>query len=157
MEPRLRVGWIAPGRYYDEVLRQKIASCLSSPQLPQAVTAEVISRGSFDRHLRQVRALYKQRAFHMMDLAVQYFPDEMLASNPQGGLVSWFEIPRKIDATELYYSCRDKEVRIAPGELFSISGLYRNCFRLSYATPWSVEREAGMKIIGDTAKQMLLD
>lgn len=156
MEPRLRVGWIAPGRYYDEVLRQKIASCLSSPQLPEAVTAEVISKGSFDKHLRQVRALYKQRASHMMDLAVQYFPEEMLASNPQGGLVSWFEMPRHLDATDLYYSCRDKEVRIAPGELFSISGLYRNCFRLSYANPWSAEREAGIKIIGDTAKQMLL-
>ena len=156
MDPQLRVGWIAPGRYYDEVLRQKYTSYLASPSLPQAVTADVMSKGLYDRHLRQARSLYKQRSEQLRDMARLYFPDETLASSPKGGLVTWFEMPKKVDATALYHQCREMDIRIAPGELFSVSGLYRNYFRLTFANEWTGEREQALKIVGKHLKQMLV-
>lgn len=155
MDPQLRVGWIAPGRYYDEVLRQKYTNYLAAPSLPQAVTAEVMSKGLYDRHLRQARLAYKQRSEQMLDLALQYFPDETLASRPKGGLVMWFEMPRQLDMTELYHQCRDLDIRIAPGELFSVSGLYRNYFRLNFANEWTPNREQAVKQIGASLKAMM--
>lgn len=155
MDPQLRVGWIAPGRYYDEVLRQKYTNYLAAPSLPQAVTAEVMSKGLYDRHLRQARAVYKQRSEQMQDLALRYFPDETLASTPKGGLVMWFEMPAHIDTTELYHQCRDLDIRIAPGELFSVSGLYRNYFRLNYAYEWTPAREQAVREIGDRLKVLV--
>ena len=156
MDPQLRVGWIAPGRYYDEVLRQKYTSYLASPSLPQAVTADVMSKGLYDRHLRQARSLYKQRSEQLRDMARLYFPDETLASSPKGGLVTWFEMPKKVDATALYHQCREMDIRIAPGELFSVSGLYRNYFRLTFANEWTSEREQALKTVGKHLKQMLV-
>lgn len=155
MDPQLRVGWIAPGRYYNEVLRQKYANYLATPSLPQAVTADVMSKGLFDRHLRQARALYQQRCSQMQDYARLYFPDETRASAPKGGLVMWFEMPKHVDTTELYHQCREESIRIAPGELFSVSGLYRNYFRLNFASEWSGDREASMKRIGELLKHQL--
>ncbi|WP_196157202.1 PLP-dependent aminotransferase family protein [Reinekea sp. G2M2-21] len=155
MDPQLRVGWIAPGRYYDEVLRQKYTNYLASPSLPQAVTADVMSKGLYDRHLRQARLLYKQRSEQLRDFARLYFPEETRASSPKGGLVTWFEMPKKVDATALYHQCRELDIRIAPGELFSISGLYKNYFRLNFANEWSSEREAALKTIGEHLKQAI--
>ncbi len=156
MDPQLRVGWIAPGKYYDEVLRQKYTSYLASPSLSQAVTSDVMSKGLYDRHLRQARSLYKQRSEQLRDMARLYFPEETLASSPKGGLVTWFEMPKKVDATALYHQCRELDIRIAPGELFSVSGLYRNYFRLTFANEWSTEREQALKVVGHHLKQMLV-
>lgn len=152
MDPQLRVGWLEAGRYYDAVLRHKYASCLATPGLPQAVTADIMSKGLFDRHLRQARSAYKERCARMHTYMHQYFPDETLASSPKGGLVIWFEMPAKVDMTELYYQCRAVGIRIAPGELFSNSGLYKNCFRLNFAHDWTVEREQSMRLIGEKLK-----
>lgn len=155
IDPQLRVGWIAPGRFYRDVLQHKYVNSVASPTLPQWVTADIMAKGLYDRHLRHARAAYKQRAEHLMDLARQYFPDVMRASSPEGGLVTWFEMPRHIDATALYHVCRDKDIRIAPGELFSISGLYQHCFRLNYAKSWTPEREAAIAQIGHQLKAMI--
>jgi DNA-binding transcriptional MocR family regulator len=155
LDPQLRVGWIAPGRYYEEVLRKKYTNYLASPSLPQAVTADVMSKGLFDRHLRQARATYKQRSEQLQDYAQKYFPEETRFSSPKGGFVTWFELPRGVDTTELYHQSRDLNIRIAPGELFSISGLYRNYFRLNYANEWSTEREQAMRQLGELIKQSL--
>jgi DNA-binding transcriptional MocR family regulator len=155
MNPQLRVGWIAPGKYYDAVLQQKYTQYLAGPAVPQAVTAEVMSKGLYDRHLRQARENYQRRCRQLSFFAEKYFPEETLATSPKGGLVTWFEMPAHVNATELYHQCRDLKIRIAPGELFSTSGLYRNHFRLTFASEWVAEREYGLKVIGDRLKGMV--
>jgi DNA-binding transcriptional MocR family regulator len=156
MDPQLRVGWIAPGRYYNEVLRQKYISYLATPTLTQAVTADVMSKGLYDRHLRQARVLYHQRANQLRDYTLTYFPEETLASSPKGGLVTWFELPRHIDLTSVYHECRDSQIRIAPGALFSVSGLYKHCFRLNHANAWTPERESALAKLGDILKDKVM-
>ncbi len=156
MNPQLRVGWIAPGRYYDEVLRQKYTQYLASPAIAQAVTAEIMSKGLYDRHLRLARENYRRRYEQLSYLTQQYFPQETLATSPKGGLVTWYEMPKKVNATEIYHQCRDVNVRIAPGELFSISGLYRNHFRLTFANDWTPGRIDGLKLLGERLKQMVV-
>jgi DNA-binding transcriptional MocR family regulator len=155
MNPQLRVGWIAPGRYYNQVLQQKYTQYLASPAIPQAVTAEIMSKGLYDRHLRQARENYRQRSEQMNYFAEQYFPDETLATSPKGGLVTWFEMPAQVNATELYHQCRELKIRIAPGELFSTSNLYKNHFRLTFASEWTPERIAALKAIGEKLKRMV--
>jgi DNA-binding transcriptional MocR family regulator len=154
MDPQLRVGWIAPGRHYQKVLQQKYVNSIASPTLPQSVTADVMEQGQFDRHLRQARLAYQQRCAHLLVLARDYFPAETRASSPQGGLVVWFEMPKHIDATALYLQCREADVRLAPGELFSVSGLYQHCFRLNFAKPWTAAREEAIALIGRQLKTM---
>ncbi len=157
IDPHLRVGWIAPGKYYQAVLQQSFISSIAPPTLPQVVTADIMAKGLLDRHLRHARASYHQRYLRLMELAREHFPKEMRASSAKGGLVAWFEMPRSIDATALYHRCREEGIFIAPGELFSISGLYQHCFRMNFSSPWTPQREQAMATIGQYLKEMLLE
>ncbi|WLQ12884.1 PLP-dependent aminotransferase family protein [Hahella aquimaris] len=155
IDPQLRLGWVMPGRYFEAVSHRKFINSIALPTLPQMVMAEVLSQGMYDRHLRQARECYRQRFARLLDLVNEHFPEGTRISRPQGGLVAWFELPRKIDTTQLYHRAHAEGVMLAPGELFSISGQYRHCFRLNYAQGWSPERELAVRKIGQWVKEEL--
>lgn len=152
LDPQLRVGWIAPGRYFEAMLQQKYIYGISQPIMAQKVTADIMAQGLYDRHLRQAREAYRQRALRLADLMNDCFPDYTRASQPQGGLVTWVELPKGFNATQLYQRCLDEHIRIAPGELFSVSGQYQHCFRINFAKPWTAPREQSIARIGEHIK-----
>ena len=62
LAPALRLGWIVvPPDLVAEVVRAKRLADLASPVLPQAVFAELLAGGGYDRHLRLTRRSYRQR------------------------------------------------------------------------------------------------
>ena len=156
VDPQLRVGWIIPGRYFEEVIYQKFIHTLACPTLPQMVTAEILAHGAYDRHLRQARESYRQRYTRLVDLVNTYFPEETRISRPKGGLVAWLELPYKVNITELYHRGHDNGILFAPGELFSVSNQYRNCLRLSFAQGWTASREEAIATLGEWIKSYLI-
>jgi GntR family transcriptional regulator/MocR family aminotransferase len=62
LAPALRIGWVfTPSRLRDAVLAEKSLTSRGVPQLDQAALALLIESGRFDRHLRRVRDVYRQR------------------------------------------------------------------------------------------------
>ncbi len=53
--PGIRVGWIAPGKYLEEVIRLKTLLNISTPSINQIATAGFLKAGGYERHLRKVR------------------------------------------------------------------------------------------------------
>lgn len=155
VDPQLRVGWIMPGRYLDQIIHQKFIHQVSGSTLPQMVTAEIMAQGAYDRHLRQARETYKRRSQHLVDLVSQHFPDGTRMSRPKGGLVAWVEVPESVNATDLYHRGRAQNLTIAPGEIFSASGQYRNCFRVNFAQGWSPERVKAIQTLGEWISESL--
>lgn len=148
IDTQIRVGWILAGQYYEEILHRKFVSMLSTPILPELVCAEVLGQGIYERHLRQAREAYRQRYLRLVDLVSEHFPPVTKISRPQGGIVAWLELPMSVDATKLYHYCKDHDVLIAPGEIFSFNNQYRHCFRLNYAPRWTPERERAIHRLG---------
>ena len=148
IDPQLRVGWILAGRYYEEILHRKFINMLSTPILPQLVSAEILHQGIYERHLRQARESYRQRYLRLADLVSEHFPGVTKISRPQGGIVAWLELPRGVDTTELYHYSRNHDVLIAPGEMFSLNKQFQHCFRLNYAPRWTSERENAIQRLG---------
>jgi DNA-binding transcriptional MocR family regulator len=148
IDPQLRVGWIVANRYYEEILHRKFVNMTSTPILPELVCADILSQGVYERHLRQAREAYWQRYLRLVDLVSEHFPRVTKISRPQGGIVAWLELPKGVDTTELYHYCRDHNVLIAPGEMFSFNKQYRNCFRINYAPRWTTERENAIRRLG---------
>ena len=148
IDPLLRVGWILAGRYYDQLLHRKYVNMLATPLLPQLVAAEILGQGIYERHLRQAREAYRQRYLRLVDLVTEHFPPQTRISRPQGGLVAWLELPWSIDSMEFYHYCRAQEVFIAPGEMFSFSRQFKNCFRLNFAPRWTPQREQALRRMG---------
>src|SRR3990167_1243557 len=58
LAPGLRAGWIAPGRYLQQVLHLKYMSTGMAAQLPQLALAEYIASGHYEPHLRRMRSQY---------------------------------------------------------------------------------------------------
>ncbi len=155
MAPGLRVGWVAPGRYLQKIMHMKYITSMSSTTMPQLAVAEFIAQGGYERHLRKVRAQYKQNRDRMLEWVARYLPEGTRASKPQGGFVLWVELDERIDANELNDHCQARGVSIAPGNLFSASDKYRNFIRINFAMTTDEGVENAMRIVGEEVDKML--
>ncbi len=151
ISPALRVGFAAAGRYSGNVALQKTIISGATNPVSQMVLAEYLESGASDRHLRRLRGQYANQVERMMRAVARYFPAGTRMSRPQGAFVLWVELPDEIDTMKLYGLALAEGVSFVPGELFSPSGMYRNCLRLNCGNPWSAAIEAGIRRLGHLA------
>ncbi|MCH4563142.1 PLP-dependent aminotransferase family protein [Halomonas sp. EGI 63088] len=155
--PGLRVGWIAPGRYRDQVLHMKYVSTGASATLPQLAVAEFIAHGHYERHLREMVRQYQRQRDIMLGWVARDFPQGTGVSYPQGGFLLWLELPGEVDCVRLNARLAEERLHIAPGSLFSASGKYRHCLRLNYAAALTGAVEAAVKRVGEIAASLLVE
>jgi DNA-binding transcriptional MocR family regulator len=153
LAPGLRVGWIAPGRFRDQILQLKTNQTLACPTITQMAIAEFLEHGSYDAHLRKIRAFLVEQLQRFSNAVSCYFPPETRVSRPQGGFVLWIELAGKVDTTELAARAMNQHrIAIAPGCIFSANGKsYRKCLRLSCGYPWSARMESAIATLGQLA------
>jgi DNA-binding transcriptional MocR family regulator len=155
LAPGYRVGWIAAGRRMQEVLERKCALTLCSPALPQVALGEFLSSGGYDSHLRRIRRVFQHNIAQATRTIERTFPSGTKVTRPAGGFVLWLELPRPCDSRALFAAALEKGICFAPGDVFSASGRYRNCLRISCASPWGPRLEAGVATLGALAAGQL--
>ena len=82
-----------------------------------------------------------------------YFPDGTRATRPKGGFVVWVELPHSVDAVALHRKALEHRISIAPGPIFTATGEYRHCIRLSGGHRWSERIEDALRTVGRLARQ----
>jgi DNA-binding transcriptional MocR family regulator len=137
VSPALRVGYVAAGRYAQQVAFLKTVSSGTTSHFFQAVVAEFLDGGSYDSQLRKMRRALVQRAAQMSDAIAHSFPAECAISEPQGGFVLWIQLPPQVNALSLHRSAIGKGIAFMPGPLFSACGKQTNYLRLNYGNAWS--------------------
>lgn len=155
LSPGLRVGWIAPGRYRDQVMHMKYVSTGASATLPQLAVAEFIGKGHYERHLREMVRQYQRHRDILLGWVKRHFPAGTGVSYPQGGFLLWLELPAGVDCVRLNERLAASRIRIAPGSLFSASGKYRHCLRLNYASPMTADVAEAVRVVGVTVTTMV--
>jgi DNA-binding transcriptional MocR family regulator len=150
----VRIGWALPGRYRQQVERLKFLNTPATPSVPQLAVADYMARDGMDRHLRAVRKRLAQRAEIMRALVLRFFPAGTKVSAPQGGYLLWVELPGEADTMALYRHALERGITIAPGRIFSNSGLHEGFLRLNYSYPWSREMEAAVRELGRLASRL---
>ena len=140
LAPGLRIGWVAPGRHFAELATAKRATTGFTPYAAQLTVAEYIDSGGYDRHLRQLRSLVAGSADRVGDRVRSTFPAGCRIAQPQGGYALWIELPRRVDAVQLFRAAREKNVVVAPGPLFTSTNRYRNFIRISHTQSASSSR-----------------
>jgi DNA-binding transcriptional MocR family regulator len=153
--PGYRVGWLAPGRHFNEAQGLKLGSSMAGARLQQEVLAQFLQTGGYDHHLRRLRAALKQQASHMVDAVSRWFPPGCRLSQPQGGMVLWVELPAGLDSRRLFESARREQIGIAPGATFSCSGRFNHFIRLQFGEPWSPRLGAHIRRLGALVAEQL--
>jgi len=148
LTPALRIGFVAAGRYRSVVALQKTITSGGTNAITQHVLAEFLASTAFERHLRKLRHSYERQVDQMRAAVSRYFPAETRISQPQGGYVLWVELPEGLDATAIYERAIVQNLAYVPGELFSPSGMYRNCLRLNCGNPHTPEIEDAVRRLG---------
>ena len=143
-----RIGWALAGRYAAQVEKLKFLNTLSTPSLPQLAIADYLQNDGFDRHLRQVRKGYAQRARMMAAAVLRFFPAGTRVSEPQGGYVLWVELAGGVDAMRLYARALEHGITVGPGHMFSARGSWTHCIRLNYSYPWTPATEDALRTLG---------
>lgn len=148
LAPGYRVGWVAAGRYAEQIHRLQLMTTIS-PSIPaQAAIADYLQHGGYDRHLRKLRDTLEHQQQLMLTAIAKYFPSTTRVTRPCGGYFLWVELPEHVDSLQLFSMALAQGISIAPGPMFSATRSYRNCIRLNYGYPWSDEMENAMAVLG---------
>lgn len=148
LAPGYRIGWTIPGRFKERVIRLKRMHTVSTNTLTQAAVADFLSKGRYELHLRHLRKALHTQCLRYMQAVVEYFPEDIRITRPQGGFTLWVEMNKKVNAYKLHKRALKHNIGIAPGQIFSSHGDFENCFRISYGEPWSSKIEEGLKTLG---------
>ena len=148
LAPGYRVGWVAAGRYAEQIHRLKLMTTIS-PSIPaQAALADYLQQGGYDRHLRKLRETLEHQQQLMLNAIATYFPKNTRVTRPNGGYFLWVELPEHVDSLQLFSMALAQGISIAPGPIFSATRRFRHCIRLNYGYPWSKEIDGAMAVLG---------
>ncbi|MGB0466530.1 MAG: PLP-dependent aminotransferase family protein [Pontibacterium sp.] len=151
----LRLGWVVSVRHHKELQRLKLVTSLAGSRFVQQGVAAFIEEGDYDRHVRRyVHQLQRQRD-ELIHVIQHDWQVHCRFSVPQGGLTLWVQLPESIDTLGLYGCAREAGVLITPGALFSASGYYKNCLRISYAHCWNPVRKKALLELGRLLERAL--
>jgi DNA-binding transcriptional MocR family regulator len=151
LAPGFRVGWVAPGRYFEQTQMLKFISSVGVSDLLQVTIAAFLESGGYERLLRGLRKSYRSQVQLFTSAVARHFPAGTKVTRPTGGYVLWVEMPGEIDALQLYERAIAERISLAPGAMFSASDRYRNCLRLNCGIPWSPHTEGILRRVGALA------
>lgn len=154
LAPGARVGWIAPGRFYDRVKALKLTSTLATASLPQIAVAEFLANGGYEHHLRGLRAHLGRQVQHFRHLIIGAFPEGTRVSAPSGGFVLWVELPPPISALQFQDRALKEKISIAPGPMFSARQQFENCLRINCGHGKSPRLDEAIGKLGLIAKRL---
>jgi DNA-binding transcriptional MocR family regulator len=154
LAPGWRVGYLLPGRHLERALLLKFALNVSTSAGPQRAVARFLESGSYDRHVRRLRAALQASAERMIAAIAASFPAGTRVSRPSGGLALWIELPPAVDALDLYERALEAGVSVTPGQLFGPAGGFEHFIRVSFARPWDERLARAVDRLGRIACEL---
>lgn len=152
LAPGYRVGWVAAGRFAEQVSRLKLMTTISPSVPAQAAIADYLQHGGYDRHLRKLRHTLEMQQGAMLASAARHFPASTRVTRPGGGYFLWFEFPEPVDSLQLLHLALAQGISLAPGPIFSATQRFRNCARLNHGHAWDQRSENAMALLGRMIK-----
>jgi len=155
LAPGYRTGWVAPGRFFEAVYKNKLFQNLSAATLPEETVANFFENGRFDNHLRGFRKALHTNSLRYIQAIMEYFPEDTKVSRPEGGFFLWLELNSRVNTVDLFEMVLKQKISIAPGRIFTLQNQFNHCLRLSYGFPWSARVEQALKTLGKLIKSSI--
>lgn len=129
----IRLGWVLPGRYYEQVNFHKFVTSIACPAITQQGISELLIGRRYRRHLSQVSRGYHERAEMLSEDVRQHWPQGTCFIKPSGGILQWFTLPTQINSDQLFQQALKAGIGISPGNLFCADQRFNHHIRLCFA------------------------
>jgi len=157
LAPGIRVGYgIAPKEVIQKMVVCKQVSDVQSNNFGQMLAYHFVKDTDFDGHLKNLRAIYKQKAERMMHGMEEHFSKNITFTRPEGGLFLWCTLP---EGNDMMGFCKravaEYKIALVPGSAFMVSESdVTYSFRMNYSTPTDADIDKGVEILGKLTKEM---
>ena len=112
LSPTLRMGWlVCPPRLHEAVGVEKQLLGRGAPGLDQLALAALVESGRYDRHLRQMRGVYKGRREALVAALGRYAP-EVTLSGLAAGCHAVLQLPAGVTEKQAVEGCAASSVAV---------------------------------------------
>ncbi len=153
--PGLRVGWaVAAPALIERMGQLKVAADTQTSTLNMAAASLFLDRHDLMAHVETLRSAYALKKDAMLDAIRQNFPQEITATDPDGGLFTWVTFPEGFDATAFMRDVALPEAHVAyvPGATFFPVTPRPNYARLNFSAQSVANIQAGIAALGKSLK-----
>ncbi len=146
--PGFRIGWIiGDEKLIDKVVMAKQSTDLCTSSFVQKIAAKYIEKGYFDKNLKKIIAMYKEKKDVMMKAFSEYLPEGVTWTNPEGGLFLFVTLPEYMDV--------ENNVAFVIGKVFHCDESGKNTMRINFSYASHEEIIEGVKRLGAAIKVMM--
>ncbi|MCJ8207197.1 PLP-dependent aminotransferase family protein [Pseudomonas sp. RGM2987] len=131
--PEAPYGYVLSRQLTLNLQRHFLLRAFRLSPIRQKAIARLYSNGRIDQHLLILRRMLRDSAVSATQLLRERLGDSLQWAEPQGGATIWIRSTRRVDLRRVFHRLLAQRIVIAPGELFSLQGLYGQHMRLTHA------------------------
>ena len=156
VSPGMRVAYvIAPQQIIQKMTVCKQGSDVHTNIWSQMVCYEFMTKYDFEKHLENLRTIYRKKAQFCMDLLDKYCVPNITYDKIDGGLFIWCKLPHNVDMLDFCKKAIENKVCVVPGNAFlTDENQVSHGFRINFSTPTDEQLEKGIRILGELAKNI---
>lgn len=155
LAPGIRVAYaVIPKRAAGAFTIGKQVSDVHTGVLNQMIVSRWFDEYDVDRHIEDIRKIYKRKLDLMCDCLDEYCKGFITYVRPQGGLFVWAKLPDHVDMLAYVNALLERKVAVVPGSAFMTDDTAPCSYiRLNFSTPSDEDIVKGVKIMGEVAEQ----
>jgi 2-aminoadipate transaminase len=148
---------VARGELMDVLVRAKQPTDLCTSKLTQMLAARFIQQHGLEKHLEEIRPIYRAKKEAMIAALEKYMPDEegLRWTNPDGGLFIWMWLPEGVDTEEMLPRAIAHKVAYVPGTSSYVDGSGQNTMRLSFSLCTPEQIDEGIRRLADVVAETI--
>ena len=154
--PGLRVGWLVAS---SEILAKynvaKQNHDLHTSAFDQELINTYLEEEALQPQIIRLRESYAARCAAMLTALEESFPDGAHFTRPEGGMFTWVELPKGINARDVLALAMEEKVSFIPGDGFFATRPSTNTLRLNFTAMGTEKIKQGVAILGKILHNLL--
>lgn len=149
----LRMGWVmGPAALISRAAATRYD--MGSSPFQGRIIAELIRNGDLERHIENLRGIYKRKLERVEDALRRYCADYCTWKQPQGGFFLWLDLQPGLHSRDVAQAANEKAVIVGQGPQFFADGQATNHLRLAFSYVAMEDIEEGIHRLAEAMAEV---